>query len=107
MLKADRRSFAQRRDAQLSGAVGRFPAFQLQQVPSIAPKIFEDGDPSIRLVARRLKKTYALGLKPRMIAGKVVAMKEEKDPSAGLIANPLGLAFIARLGEKKTNAAAG
>src|SRR5579883_1171812 len=81
-------------------------ALWLQQIPSIAPAILENRHPSIRLVARRLKKAHALGEKQAIIAPEIVGMKEKEHPAAGLVADPRRLPFVGRLGEKQPRAAA-
>src|ERR1700753_3095028 len=107
MLNADRPSSVQESDAVLPARSRGFLALQLQQIPSIAPDIFKNGDPTVRLIARRLQKAHACCLKPFMIAGEVIRMKEKKYPTASLVANARPLSFVARLGEEKANAAAG
>src|ERR1700722_6114656 len=78
---------------------------QLQKIPSVAPFVFEDGDPSIGFVAGGLQKAHALRLHRFMIAPKVVGVKKKDPAPAALIADPRALPLVGRLCEQETRAA--
>ena len=63
----------------------------LQEIPLVAVEVFEDGDGAVGFLAGRFEEMDAAGLVGFVVAPKVVGVEEEKNATAGLIADGEGL----------------
>ena len=76
------------------------PALRFDQVPEVSIKVAKDGNDPIRLMARVLRKDHARTNHRGVARGKIASLEEERDTTAGLVANARDL-FRANGASKK------
>ena len=79
----------------------------LDKIPAVSPWITPNRNDSIRFVACGLFKNHSGVQHSGMIAGKVVGLQEQPDPTAALIADRIGLARACRLRQNQRRTATG